>query len=968
MEQVLEFVGKVLGRVFGTQNERMLRLYWRTVVDEVVPLEGKMTALADADFRRLTAQFKERLREGAAPEDLLPEAFAAGREAARRTIKMRHFDVQLIGGIVLHEGKIAEMATGEGKTLVATLPAYLNALTGRGVHIVTVNDYLARRDCQWNGPTYDLLGVSVASIQHEQSYLFDRTYLPDPNERLRFLRPCTRQEAYRADITYGTNNEFGFDYLRDNLKVRKEDQVQRGHAYAIVDEVDSILIDEARTPLIISGPAEESTEKYYVADRVAKRLVRGEELTVGKDRQKVHTGDFVVKEKEHVAFLTEQGIEKAEREVGVGSFYTGENMDWPHYLETALKAHHLYQRDRDYVVKDGEVIIVDEFTGRMMPGRRWSDGLHQAVESKEGMKIQEETQTYATITLQHYFKMYDKLAGMTGTAATEATEFEKIYNLEVCVIPTNRPMVRTNFPDVVYGTEEEKFDAVEEEIARVHATGRPILIGTTSVAKSEILAERLKLRGLKHEVLNAKHHEKEAYIVSRAGQRGALTVATNMAGRGTDIILGEGVADIGGLHILGSERHESRRIDNQLRGRCARQGDPGSSQFFMCLEDDLFRKFAPPWMKGMLQKMGLREGERIESKLVTRAITKAQKNVENHNFDIRKNLVEYDQVRTQQRKVVYGMRQRILDGSDVRQQILDMIRNRVADAAERFWPRGGEPDRPGFSEWFESRFGTRPDLDSVRERDEFEQRAVEQAERLYAGRARDLGISEVRDRVEKLGRRHLSEKGTPAPEAAMFCHMVQNEFGVAVEPLEIVRRGGPDAVTYAVDKIVSAKSAVVEEVGGRILAGAERYVLLSKIDEKWKDLLYNMDQLRDVIGLRSYAQTDPKLEYKRDATSLFNSMMEALEEDVTSLLFKMQQVAVDEERLARRWKSAQMIKEDVQAFAGGQEGAAAGDGDEKPKPIVVGPKTGRNEPCPCGSGKKYKRCHGAAVGGGMSAN
>ena len=962
MEQVLEFVGRVLGRLFGTQNDRMLRRYWAVVTRDINPLEAKMTALPDEAFPRLTLEFKRRLKEGQALPSILPEAFAAVREASRRTLKMRHFDVQLIGGIVLHEGKIAEMGTGEGKTLVATLPAYLNALGGRGVHIVTVNDYLARRDCQWNGPLYDFLGVSVGSIQHEQSFRFDRAWMPAPEERLRFLKPVERGEAYRADITYGTNNEFGFDYLRDNLKVRQEDQVQRGHAYAIVDEVDSILIDEARTPLIISGPAEESTDKYYVADRVARRLEPGEEI-IGKDREKIHTKDFVVKEKEHLIILTERGIEKAEGIVGVGSFYTGDNMEWPHYLETALKAHHLYKLDRDYVNKDGEVIIVDEFTGRMMPGRRWSDGLHQAVEAKEGLKIQEETQTYATITLQHYFRMYEKLAGMTGTAATEASEFDKIYKLDVCIVPPNRPLRRDNFPDVVYGSESEKFDAIEEEIARLHATGRPILAGTTSVAKSELLAERLKLRGIKHEVLNAKFHEKEAYIVARAGQKGAVTVATNMAGRGTDILLGEGVPGIGGLHILGTERHEARRIDNQLRGRCARQGDPGSSQFFMSLDDDLFRKFAPPWMKGLLKKMGLKEGERIESKLVTRAIGKAQKNVEARNFDIRKNLVEYDQVRNQQRKVVYGMRQRILEKGDVRDQIVDMVRNRIGSASDRLL-EGSDPNKGAFAAWFQERFGVAPDLGDAREKAGLEQAAVEHAERLYAERPRDFGIDEVRQRVEGLGRRHLQDHNTPAPEAAMFAHQIQNDFGVSLETSAIASRTRPEAVALAVDKIVTAKKAEVLDVGERILKSMERFVLLSKIDEKWKDLLYNMDQLRDIIGLRSYAQSDPKIEYKREATAAFQSMMEALEDDVTSLIFRMRRVAGDEERLARRWKAGQESKAEVGSFEGGSEGGSGeGEGEEeKPKPFVSsGPKIGRNDPCPCGSGKKFKKCHGVTA-------
>jgi preprotein translocase subunit SecA len=495
MEGLVDWVGKVLGRCFGTQNERIIRRYWKLVREKINPLEAKMTGLADSAFPRMSEEFRGRLTKGETLDGLLPEAFAACREAARRTVRMRHFDVQLIGGAVLHEGKISEMATGEGKTLVATLPAYLNSLTGKGVHLVTVNDYLARRDTQWMGPIYDLLGVSVGTIQNDESFLFDRNYSPDLSDRMHNLRPCSRQEAYRAAITYGTNNEFGFDYLRDNMKFQREDQVQRGHTYAIVDEVDSILIDEARTPLIISGPTDESNDKYHQADRTARMLTRGEEIVL-EDRTKKHTGDFIVKEKEHVIFLTDQGIEKAEQLVGVASFYTGENMEWPHFIETALKAHHLYKLDQEYVSKDGEIIIVDEFTGRMMPGRRWSGGLHQAVEAKEGLKIQEESQTYATITLQHYFKLCPKLAGMTGTAATEAVEFEKIYKLEVCTIPTNKPLRRQNHPDVVYGTREEKVNAIEEEISRLHATGRPILVGTTSIEKSEILHERLKMRGI----------------------------------------------------------------------------------------------------------------------------------------------------------------------------------------------------------------------------------------------------------------------------------------------------------------------------------------------------------------------------------------------------------------------------------------------------------------------------------------
>jgi preprotein translocase subunit SecA len=962
MEVLVEWVGRILGRFFGTQNERAIRRYWQLVREKINPLEVELMKLPDAAFPELSRKFRERLGKGETLDDLLPEAFAACREASRRATRMRHFDVQLIGGAVLHEGKISEMATGEGKTLVATLPAYLNALSGNGVHVVTVNDYLARRDTQWMGPIYDLLGISVGAIQHEESFLFDRTWNPDPNDRMRLLRPCTRPEAYRADITYGTNNEFGFDYLRDNMKFRKEEQCQRGHPYAIVDEVDSILIDEARTPLIISGPTDESTTKYYDADRAARKLQRGEEIVL-EDRSKKHTGDFIVKEKEHVVFLTDQGIERAEKLIGVSSFYTGENMEWPHFLETALKSLHLYKRDKEYVVKDGEVIIVDEFTGRMMPGRRWSDGLHQAVEAKEGLKIQEESQTYATITLQHYFKLYSKLAGMTGTAATEAMEFEKIYNLEVCVIPTNRPLRRENLPDVIYGTEEEKFDAIEEEIARLHGTGRPILVGTTSIEKSEILHERLKMRGIPHEVLNAKYHEKEAYIIARAGQHGAVTIATNMAGRGTDILLGTGVADLGGLHILGTERHEARRVDNQLRGRAGRQGDPGSSQFFLSLEDDLFRKFAPPWMKNVLQKMGLKEGERIESRLVSRSIGKAQKNVENHNFDIRKNLVEYDQVRNEQRRVIYTLRQRLLEGEDMRTTVLEMVERRLSDAVSRFLPRREEANPEGLAEWFKSRFGRDPEIKDIEEKDAGTVAAtlLERVETAYQERERSIGRAEARKRLSALAKRFMPEHGELVRNYAEFTRRVKEEFEIQV-PENHVGLPQAELVESLVDIVTRDKGETVSRVGAAAMRALERFVLLNKIDEKWKDMLYHMDQLRDVIGMRSFAQQDPKLEYKRDATEAFGVMMDAIDEDVTTLIFRMSEVPEDEARLARRWRATEFRKDEVGQFAmgGRNEGEGqpgAGEGDEKPRPVRVQQKPGRNEPCWCQSGKKYKKCH-----------
>ncbi|HLY12478.1 MAG TPA: preprotein translocase subunit SecA [Planctomycetota bacterium] len=965
MEVLVEWVGKLLGRMFGTQNERAVRRYWTLVREQINPLEPKMMALPDSAFPKLSDEFRARLGTGATLDSILPEAFAACREASRRAAKMRHFDVQLIGGAVLHEGKISEMATGEGKTLVATLPAYLNSLTGKGVHLVTVNDYLARRDTQWMGPIYDLLGVSVGTIQHDESFRFDRAYSESTADRMHNLRPVTRQDAYRCDITYGTNNEFGFDYLRDNMKFRQEDQVQHGrHAYAIVDEVDSILIDEARTPLIISGPTEESTTKYYDADRCARKLTKGEEIVL-EDRTKKHTGDFIVKEKEHIVFLTDNGIEKAEKLIGVGSFYTGENMEWPHFIETALKAHHLYKKDQEYVSKDGEVIIVDEFTGRMMPGRRWSDGLHQAVEAKEGLKIQEESQTYATITLQHYFKLYSKLAGMTGTALTEAMEFEKIYGLEVTQIPTNRPLRRQNLPDVVYGTDGEKYDAIEEEIVRLHATGRPILVGTTSIEKSELLHERLKMRGIIHEVLNAKHHERESNIIARAGQKDAVTIATNMAGRGTDILLGDAVADLGGLHILGTERHEARRVDNQLRGRAGRQGDPGSSQFFLSLEDDLFRKFAPPWMKGVLQKMGLKEGERIESGLVSRSIGKAQKNVENHNFDIRKNLVEYDQVRSEQRRVIYSLRQRVLDGEDMKKNVMEMVERRIGHAVDKFLPKGEDANVTGLGDWFKSRFGVDASLEGAFGKDPVvvADELVEQAAKAYADRERVLGLSEARGAVAALARRYMPEHGELVKNFAEFARQVKDRMGVTV-PESLVRLPQAEMIDGVTELVGNEKRQDLGRRGADSMRALERFVLLNKIDEKWKDMLYNMDQLRDIVGMRSFAQQDPKLEFKRDATELFQTMMEAIDEDVTTLVFRMSEVPEDEARLARRWQAAEYRKDEVGQFAmAGGEGSGNGNGsggngeEEKPQPVRVEKKPGRNEPCWCSSGKKYKKCH-----------
>jgi len=652
----------ILRKIIGTQNQRALRKM-APVVEKIEGLDPSISALTDDELQAKTEEFRERLNKEETLDDLLPEAFAVVREAGKRTINMRHFPVQLIGGIVLHQGKIAEMATGEGKTLVATLAAYLNALSGKGVHIVTVNDYLARRDRQWMGPIYEFLGLSVGVIQQG-------------------MPPQERRAAYNCDVTYGTNNEFGFDYLRDNMVVSIEDKVQRELHYAIVDEVDSILIDEARTPLIISGPSEESTDKYYKVDRIISLLKKGERDEVSKEER----GDYIVDEKHKTSYLTEQGEIKAAKLLGLKDMHSLTTMEYKHHVNQALRAHNNYKRDVDYMLKDNQVVIVDEFTGRLMPGRRWSDGLHQAIEAKERVKIERENQTLATITFQNYFRMYEKLAGMTGTAATEASEFLQIYKLDVAVIPTNKPLNRTNYPDVIYKTEREKFNAVVEEIEELHKQGRPVLVGTVSIEKSERLSQLLKRKNIMHSVLNAKYHEREAEIVALAGQRNAVTIATNMAGRGTDIVLGEGVAELGGLHIIGTERHEARRIDNQLRGRAGRQGDPGSSRFYLSLEDDLLRLFGSERIMGMMKRLGMPEGQAIEHKLITRAITTAQKRVEAMNFDIRKQLLDYDNVMNKQREVIYKQREVILKGENLEEEINRMIESVLERWLETYLP------------------------------------------------------------------------------------------------------------------------------------------------------------------------------------------------------------------------------------------------------------------------------------------
>src|SRR5881628_2777916 len=741
----------VLRKIFGTKHERDVKRIMPTVVASNA-FEPSVRALGDAELQAKTDEFRKRLEAGEPLDELLPEAFAVCREAARRTVGMRHFDVQLIGGVVLHEGKIAEMATGEGKTLVATLPAYLNGLTGRGVHIVTVNDYLAKRDAQWMGPIFHALGLRVGVIQHEASFLYDPAYVTS-DIRMTALRPCTRQEAYRADVTYGTNNEYGFDYLRDNMRFTLDELVQRQLNYAIVDEVDSILIDEARTPLIISGPADESTELYYKLDRIIPRLKRAATIVEGKlsEVEAQKEGDYIVDEKARAVALTEQGIATCERLLSIDNLYDPQHITILHHIQQGLRAHALFKRDVDYVVKDGQVIIVDEFTGRLMPGRRWSDGLHQAVEAKEGVRIERENQTLATITFQNYFRMYEKLAGMTGTAETEAEEFAKIYKLDVTVVPTNRNLIRINHPDVVYKTEREKFNAVVEDIISRNEKGQPVLVGTVSIEKSEAVSKLLKKRGVRHEVLNAKYHEREAEIVAQAGREGAVTIATNMAGRGTDILLGGNpdflskeilrkkgldpvtaaeaertvalaearritepeharVVERGGLHIVGTERHEARRVDNQLRGRSGRQGDPGSSRFYLSLQDDLLRIFGSQRVERIMERLGMQEGEPIEHKLVTRAIATAQKRVETHNFEIRKHLLEYDDVMNRQREVIYGMRRQILEGESQDETIADWLEELTGGTLDAYAARGAHPedwDLGGLTEALHRQFDTR---------------------------------------------------------------------------------------------------------------------------------------------------------------------------------------------------------------------------------------------------------------------
>ncbi|MGI1690263.1 preprotein translocase subunit SecA [Thermoanaerobacter uzonensis] len=889
-------------KIFGSYSEREVKRL-EPIADKVLSYEDQMAKLTDAELRAKTDEFKNRLKNGETLDDILPEAFAVVREAAWRTLKMKHFRVQVIGGIVLHQGRIAEMKTGEGKTLVATLPAYLNALEGKGVHIVTVNDYLAKRDRDWMGKIYEFLGLSVGVILHDM----------DPEER---------KKAYAADITYGTNNEFGFDYLRDNMVIYKEDMVQRELNYAIVDEVDSILIDEARTPLIISGVGEKSTDMYKLADRFVRTLRKDE--------------DYVVDEKAKAVSLTEKGIVKAEKFFGIKNLADIENMEISHHINQALKAHAIMKRDIDYVVKDGQVIIVDEFTGRLMFGRRYSEGLHQAIEAKEGVKVERESKTLATITFQNYFRMYKKLAGMTGTAQTEEQEFRAIYGLDVVVIPTNKPMIRIDHPDVIYKTEEAKFRAVVEDIVEHHKKGQPVLVGTISIEKSEKLSAMLKKRGIPHQVLNAKYHEKEAEIIAQAGRKGAVTIATNMAGRGTDILLGgnpefiakkkmleEGyskeiineaagygpisdeevrkareryfelleeakkdtekehdeVVKLGGLYIIGTERHEARRIDNQLRGRAGRQGDPGETRFYISLEDDLMRLFGSERVKNMMDSLGIDDDQPIEHKILTKQIEQAQKKVEGINFDTRKHVLQYDDVMNKQREIIYAQRRKVLEGENLKESILDMVKSIIERNVEIYTAGSKYPE-----EW------------------------------------------DIKGLLN-----HLYD---------MFLEKDSVVIDVDIDRLD------KDVLTDIIyEEAVRQYEKKEAEIGPEQMREIERIVLLRVVDTKWMDHIDEMDQLRQGIGLRAYGQVDPLIEYKKIAFDMFEDLIQSIQEDTVKFLYHIQ---INKDNMIQREQVAKPVSTNV-------------DAEEKKQPVVKGKKVGRNDPCPCGSGKKYKKCCGANI-------
>ncbi len=904
-------INYILKKIMGTESERVLKSI-QPIVDKVNSLEAVVAKLSDTELKAKTGEFREALLSGKTLDDILPEAFAVVREVGKRTINMRHFDVQIAGGVVLHRGTIAEMATGEGKTLVATLPVYINALTKKGVHIVTVNDYLACRDKEWMGPIYEFLGLTVGAIEHD---------MPDE----------ARKAAYNCDITYGTNNEFGFDYLRDNMKFNKASMVQRGFNYAIVDEVDSILVDEARTPLIISGPAEESTDKYYKIDKIIPKLEKGKK----DEATKLESGDYVIDEKAHSAYLTEIGEKKAAQLLGLENLHDISTMEHKHHINQALRAHALYKRDKDYLVKDDKVIIVDEFTGRMMPGRRWSDGLHQAIEAKENVRIERENQTLATITFQNYFRMYKKLAGMTGTAETEAAEFKKIYNLNVVVMPTNKPLLRTNHPDVIYKSEKEKTKAICDEIATHYESKRPILVGTISIEKNELISSMLNKRGIPHQVLNAKYHELEAHIVVQAGRLGAVTIATNMAGRGTDIMLGgnpefmtrdlvsklrvqgqtvndqeyqtyleenrrlvkkehDEVVRLGGLHVMGTERHESRRIDNQLRGRAGRQGDPGSSRFYLSLEDDLMRIFGSDRIAIVMDRLGMEEGQEIAHPLITRSVETAQHRVEQRNFDIRKHLLEYDNVMNRQREIIYKERDTILDNKKLSEYSLNIIEELIDRALDTYRGKAMPKEEwniSGLINWARFKFGvdlSSQDMDSLTDEEAF-----------------DILFKEI-------------ESAYTLKEGSI----------------------GRDAMDYLV-----------------------KNVMLQTIDTKWKDHLYNMDNLREGIGLRAYGQRDPLVEYQHEGFEMFYTMIDSVKDEATEFIFKLQPIEkerslgvfdLDHQQLIHNERSALKDIQDRPAKSAPGQGLNV----SPPARRESTPKVGRNDPCPCGSGKKFKRCCG----------
>lgn len=831
-----------LEKVFGSYSEREVKKLQK-IADKIEALDEEMQKLSDEGLRIKTDEFKERLQKGESLDDLLPEAFAVCREAAWRTLGMKHYRVQLIGGMVLHQGRIAEMKTGEGKTLVATLPLYLNALTGEGVHLVTVNDYLATRDVEWMGKLYNFLGLTTGCIVHG-------------------LTSEQRREAYSADITYGTNNEFGFDYLRDNMVIYKEERVQRRLNFAVVDEVDSILIDEARTPLIISGAGEKSTKFYNVADNFVKQLLAEK--------------DYTIDEKANSVMLTEAGVEKAERAFGIDNYADAEHLELQHYITQALKANYGMKIDKDYMVKDGQVIIVDEFTGRLMEGRRYSDGLHQAIEAKEGVKIERESKTLATITFQNYFRMYKKLSGMTGTALTEENEFREIYALDVIVVPTNKPVARLDKSDLIYKNTKGKYNAIIEDIIESNKKGQPVLVGTVSIEKSEYLSSLLKKRGVKHQVLNAKYHEQEAEIISHAGELGSVTIATNMAGRGTDIKLGEGVKEVGGLKIIGTERHESRRIDNQLRGRSGRQGDSGESAFYISLEDDLMRIFGSEKIQGLMDRLGLEEDEAIDHKMVSKAIENAQKKVEGNNFDIRKNLIGYDDVMNMQREVIYKQRSEVLEGKNLREQINQMVNELVSDAVKAH-------------------------LDGVNEN--------------------------IEEEINKLIK-YLEDICLP--------HGI-----VKVE--DLAELSNDEMINKLLDVLMKVYNEKEQEFGEEQFREVERVILLRVVDQKWMDHIDNMDHLKQGIGLRAYKQLDPIQAYQMEGSAMFEEMINGIKIDTVKFLFHIQiQKPVERERVA----------EETTASHGGD------DSDVKKKPVRNEAKVGRNDSCPCGSGKKYKNCCG----------